>query len=262
MNNEEVKKTLALYRPGSADRIDPSFNEAVERARPHPPNGRWAEKPDPELGRWFRAHCSSYLSIRARFLEIPVPPELKDRILDKGKIVDAPAIPFRPMGLLWAAVFALCFCLIAFFWRSHGRENDFNIYRQRMARTALQPYGMDLPSYNLQAINTYLAGRKAPTDYILPKGMLKAQPVGCAVLQWQGEPVSMLCFQSGQPLPAGEKMDLWLFIIDQPALRNGPAAASPVVARVMDLTTATWTEQGKTYILAGAGDEEFLRKYF
>ena len=73
-----------------------------------------------------------------------------------------------------------------------------------MARTAMQPYGMDLQSHDLQSINAFLAGRKAPTDYVLPEGMLKAQPVGCAALQWQGQPVSMICFHSGQPLPAGE----------------------------------------------------------
>ncbi len=126
----------------------------------------------------------------------------------------------------------------------------------------MQPYGMDLQSHDLQSINAFLAGRKAPTDYVLPEGVLKAQAVGCAVLRWQGQPVSMICFRSGQPLPAGEQTDLWLFIVDQSPMRNGPAARPPIVARVNKLMTAAWTQGGKMYVLAAAGDEEFLRKYF
>ena len=262
MNNEEARKILALYRPGTADQTDPSFKEALERAKPRCGAGGRQDKPEPELGRWFQEHCSSYLSIQAKFLKIPTPPGLKDRILAEVRTPVRKVVLFRPMDLLRAAaVLALCLSLAAWFWRSHGREDDFNTYRSRMARTAMQPYGMDLQSHDLQSINAFLAGRKAPTDYVLPEGMLKAQPVGCAALQWQGQPVSMICFHSGQPLPAGEKTDLWLFIVDQSSVRNGPAARPAIVARVKKLMTAAWTQGGKTYVLAAAGDEEFLRKY-
>jgi len=262
MNNDEAKKILALYRPGTSDRTDPSFIEALERAKPHPPQSHWQDKPDPELSRWFQEHCASHLSIRTRFLNIPVPPALKDRILAEHKTHTTTIIPFRPVHILSAAaVVALCLGLTVLFWRSHGRQDDFNTYRNRMARTALQLYSMALQSHDLQSINTFLAGRKAPTDYVLPDGMLKAQPVGCAVLRWQGKPVSMLCFRTGQPLPAGQQTDMWLFIIDQASVRDGPTTSSPIVAQASTLMTATWTRDGKTYILATTGDEEFLRKY-
>jgi len=262
MNNDEAKKILALYRPGTADRTDPVFAAALERVKPFPPQGRWQDKPDPELARWFQEHCASYVSIRTKFLSIPVPPSLKDHILAECKIPSVRIIPFRPMVILCAAaVVALCLGLIALFWPSHGRQDDFNTYRNRMARTAMQLYGMELHSHDLQSINTFLAGRNAPADYVLPDGVLKAQPVGCKVLHWQGQPVSMICFHSGLPLAANRTTDLWLFVIDQSSLRDGPAASSPVVAPVMQLTTATWTRNGKTYVLAAAGDEAFLRKY-
>jgi hypothetical protein len=262
MNNDEAKQILSLYRPGTADRTDPGFTEALQRAKPYPPVAHGQDKPDPELGRWFQKHCSSYLSLRTKFLKIPVPPALKDRILAEYKPPATPIIPLRPMVFLRAAaVVALCLGLAALFWRSHGRQDDFYTYRNRMARTALQPYNMELQSHDLQSINAFLAGRKAPADYVLPDGVVKAQPVGCAVLQWQGEPVSMLCFRSGQPLHPGEQTALWLFIIDQSSMRNGPSARSPIVARAIKLMTAAWTRDGKTYVLATTGDEEFLRKY-
>ncbi len=189
MNDEEAKNILALYRPGTDDRTDPYFQEALERTKPFPQQKRWQDKPDPELGRWFQEHCSSYLSIRNKFLKMPVPPALKDRILAGCKTPAAKIIPLRPMVLLSAAaVLALCLSLTALLWRSHSRRDDFNTYRSRMARTALQPYGMDLQTNNLQSINAFLAGRQAPADYVLPDGVSKAQPVGCAVLHWQGAP--------------------------------------------------------------------------
>jgi hypothetical protein len=263
MTNEEAKKILSLYRPGTMDRTDPSFTEALERAKTHPPQDRSQDESDPELSRWFLEHRSSYLSIRAKFRGIPVPPALKDRILAERQTSTARVIPFRPMVLLQAAAaLVLCLGLVALFWRSHSREDEFDTYRTRMTRTALQPYGMDLESHDLQSIKKYLAGRNAPADYRLPDGVSKAQPVGCAVLHWQGEPVSMLCFHSGQPLPPGEKSDLWLFIINQTSVRNGPAARPPIVAQVKRLMTGTWSQDGKMYVLAAAGDEAFLRKYF
>jgi hypothetical protein len=261
MNNDDAKKTLALYRPGTEDRTDPSFNEAIAQAKPQPP-GRWQDKANPELSRWFQEHCSSYLSIRTKFLNIPTPPDLKARILAEGKTAQTKVIPFRFIPLLRAAaVIVLCVSLAALFWRSHGRKDDFDTYRSRMTRTALQPYAMDFHSHNLQFINAFFAEHKAPADYVLPEGVSKAQPVGCAVLRWQGEPVSMICFHSGQPLAAGEKTDLWFFVIDQSSMRDGPAARAPAVARVMKLMTAAWSQDGKTYVLAASGDEEFLRKY-
>jgi hypothetical protein len=263
MNNEEAKKILALYRLGTIDRNDASFKEALERVNPTPPQGPRQDAPDPDLVRWFLEHRLSYLSIRTKFLKIPVPPGLKDQILAEVGVPAKKVISFRPMVLLRAAaVLALCLSLAALFWQFHNREDDFKNYRSRMAWTAVQPYRMNLKSHDLQSINAFLAKRKAPTDNVLPEGVAKAQLVGCAVIRWQGQPVSMICFRSGQPLPAGAQTDLWLFIVDQSLVRNGPAARPPLVARVNNLMTAAWTRDGKMYVLAAAGDEEFLRKYF
>lgn len=264
MNSETAKKILALYRPGTADRNDPEIEEALNRARPFPARERGQED-SPELSGWFREHCSSYLSIRGKFRAIPVPPTLKERILAEHKARATPppeVIHFRPMTILqMAAALVVCMGLAVLLWRSHGRQVDFSTYRSRMTRTALQPYGMDLASHELAVINAYLAAHQAPANYVLPKGVSKAEAVGCAVLKWQGHPVSMICFHSGQPANAGETTDLWLFVIDRASLLDAPGQA-PVIAPMKKLTTATWTLDGKTYLLATDGNEEFLRKYF
>ncbi len=259
MNKDEAKKILAFYRPGTSDRTDPVFNAAAELAKPDAGQG----KPDPELSDWFKEHCASYLSIRTKFLKIPVPADLKERILaENAQRRPSNIILFRPAVLLrTAAVLAVILGLVFMVWPFRNRQDDFNVYRQRMARTAMQPYGMPVHSHDLQSIQSFLAEKHAPAKYVLPNGVLKAQALGCAIVRWQGAPVSMLCFHSGNTAAGADKPDLWLFVADQSSVRSAPGDTTPVIQQEMQLTTASWSRDGKTYVLAAAGDETFLRKY-
>ena len=264
MTKDEAKKILALYRPGTADRNDPLFNAAAELAKSDAQEGETPQKPDPELSRWFQEHCASYNSIREKLLQIPVPPDLKEKILaGQAGAAKAKVIRFRPMILLQAAaaivvLVGLTFLLIRL---RHPDDNNFGTYRERMARIALQPYGMPLHTNSLQSIQSFLAGHKAPSDYVLPEGIAKAQAIGCAIERWQGAPVSLLCFNTGQTASPADKPDLWLFIANQTSVKEAPVGDTPVVAQTVSLTTASWSRDGKTYVLAVAGDEAFLRKY-
>jgi len=60
-----------LYRSDSSDAADAQTVEALD-----------AVQRDPELSAWFEQHREAQAAIRARFREIPVPPDLKRRILD------------------------------------------------------------------------------------------------------------------------------------------------------------------------------------
>jgi hypothetical protein len=71
----------------------------------------------------------------------------------------------------------------------------------------------------------------------------------------------MICFKTGRPLTSGQSSDLWFFIIEQATLPDAPKTATPQIATVNQVTTASWTRQGKTYLLAIEGDEALLRKY-
>jgi hypothetical protein len=261
MNNDDAKKILALFRPGTTDRTDPFFKEALELAQSPPPKERGQARPETELTEWFHEHCASHLGVQARLLKISPPSGLKERILAEGQPQPAKIIPFRFMpALAAAAAILVCLGLVALWTGSRG-DNDFAIYRSRMVRTALQGYSMDLRSTDLPAINAYLASRKAPANYIMPHGLENAHAVGCAVLHWQGGPVSMVCFKSGQPLARGAESDLWLFVVDKPTFSGGPSSPSPNMATVKKISTATWSEGDKTYILATSESESVLRKF-
>ncbi|HEX3718985.1 MAG TPA: hypothetical protein VH595_13535 [Verrucomicrobiae bacterium] len=251
MNTNEAKQILMLFRPGTADETDSSFDEARQLAAN-----------DPELAQWFKAHSEAYLILRRKFQSIPVPVGLKEQILSERKIHrSAFQIYWRP-ALAIAAVVALLLGIYASVWHVPGADR-YAAYRKRMTETALRSYYMELISRDPIAIRAFLKSKNAPADYSLPSGLKTAAVVGCVASKWHGNPVSMICFKSGRPLPPGDQSDLWLFVTDRSTIANPPSEEqrAPVFARVNKATTASWSGDGKIYLLAAVGDEALLRKY-
>lgn len=250
MNSDEAKEILTLYRPGSADADDPQFAEALALI-----------ETDAELKTWFDAHCTTYGIMRARLKEIQVPAGLREQILSERR---AHTEKFSRRRLAFAvaiaAVAVLLIALASLWSRPHGKY-DFAAYRARMVSTALRTYGMDVETSDMNKIRAYLAAKNAHADYSLPKGLQAAKPTGCVVMTWQGKTVSMICFHSGKRLAAGDKSDLFLFVADATSVRGAPRSPTPVVVQTNKLLTAGWSEGGRVYLLAGSGDENFLRKY-
>jgi hypothetical protein len=250
VNNREAKTILALFRPGSADAEDPSFHQARQLANT-----------DPELARWFDAHCQTYLLLRRKFQAIPIPPGLKEQILSERKI-HRPLFQryWRPL-LAMAAVVAFLVGIDFGFGPFHGKTDRYAAYRKRMIESALRGYYMDVVTTDPVRIRDFLKADHAPADFPLPAGLQTAALVGCAVSSWQGNPVSMICFKSGRPLPPGDQSDLWLFVAGRQTLAKASAPGALVFARVNKATTASWSDDHNNYLLAVVGDEAFLRKY-
>jgi hypothetical protein len=250
VNNPEAKRILALFRPGSADETDPTFEQARQLA-----------KTDPELARWFDAHCETYLVLQRKFHAIPIPPGLKEQILSERKIHRSVfQRHWRPL-LALAAVVAFLLGIDAGFGPFHGATNRYAGYRKRMIKSALGSYYMDLTAVDPVRIRDFLKENNAPADYPLSAGLKSAPVVGCVVSSWQGNPVAMICFKSGRPLPPGDQSDLWLFVTRRQTVANGSASSAPVIARVNKAITASWSDDHNNYLLAVVGDEALLRKY-
>jgi len=250
VNNQEARTILALFRPGSVDEKDPSFDEARQLA-----------KTDPELARWFATHCEAYLVMRPKFQSIPIPPGLKEQILSERKIYRPPFQRYwRPL-LAVAAVVAILVGINFGLWPFHGGMDRYSAYRKRMIESALRPYYMDLTATDPARIRGFLKENNAPDNYPVPPGLKTAALVGCAVSSWQGKPVSMICFKTGRPMAPGDQSDLWLFVTSRKTVSNAPASSEPVFARVNKATTASWSDDHNTYLLAAVGDEALLRKY-
>jgi hypothetical protein len=132
-----------------------------------------------------------------------------------------------------------------------------------MAQLVLRQYPkMDLETSDLARIRQYLAQKQAHADYVLPKGLQKAAGTGCAILNWRGQPVTMICFHSGRPIDPTEPSDLFLFVIDRKAVPKVRATGKPQFAQLNRLATLTWGSGDKAYVLGGLGDEQFLRQYY
>jgi hypothetical protein len=247
---QQARQVLALFRPGTADEKDASFDEARQLAQS-----------DPELARWFEAHCESYLALRRKLQAIPVPPGLKEQILSEQKIQRPFFQRYWAPLLAMAAVVAFLVSIDTGLRLFHAAPDHYAAYRKRMAETALRNYSMDLTTSDPAQIRNYFKAKKTPADYSLPGGLQTATLVGCVASSWQGNPVSMICFKSGRPLPPGDQSDLWLFVIERKSVADAPPPGAPVFARVNKAATASWSDGTRTYLLAAVGDNAFLGKY-
>jgi len=98
---------------------------------------------------------------------------------------------------------------------------------------------MDVFTRDLATLKNFLTGKGVPADFSLPPRLAATPLKGGATLSWQGKPVSMVCFDPGQ----GET--LYLFVLAENKQQT------PDIEKVKGLSTATWSDGGKVFILAG-----------
>ncbi len=251
MNRDEAEKLLRRYRPGTSDAEDPQIAEALALAGS-----------DPELGRWLAKQGAQQDRVRQQFRKITAPAGLRAQIISEHR-ARRNLIFWRRPSILLAAAAALAVLIGLPFWlRPHPPEGaGFAVYQRQMAALALRGYGMDVITNDPVPIRAYLAQNQAPADYRLPAALQQAGLAGCAIENWQGTKISMLCFRTGRPLSNGALSDLWLFVIDETALRGAPAGPSPQFTKISRLTAAVWRQDGKLYLLATTADEPTLRRF-
>lgn len=250
MNVEEAKKILLINRNGTAEADEPEIAQALLLA-----------ESNPELGRWLETQTTLQLALRAKFSEIKPPPGLKEQILSEhaaGKrVAAAPRLGWYAL----AAVLLVMGTLVLVWYPRPMSDEALSVYQNAMVRTALGGYAMDLLTNSPEPVRAYLAENDAPADFTLPSGLEHAMLTGCAVRDWQGTKVSLVCFRTGKRLPPGEASDLWLFVVDRSTVKNTPAGHATQLAKINRLMTATWTDGNKLYFLGVAGREADIKQY-
>jgi hypothetical protein len=248
VTSREAKEILLLYRPGTSDAEDPSFADAQALC-----------ERDPELQRWFQDHCAVYTALRSKFKEAGAPAGLKEQIIAERKIHVS---GWRSRPALLSAAAAVVLLGLVYLWLQPVEPAGLPAFRHDAVSTALRAYQMQLETKNLEEIRGFFAGANAIADYVLPEALQQnAQAAGCVAFTWRSQPVSMICFQSGQPRRPDHANDVWLFVVDQSATPGAPGAAKPEITTINYVTTASWSAEGKTYLLAVIGDEAFLRRF-
>jgi hypothetical protein len=249
VNRDEAKNILLLYRPGTADADDPQIAEALALA-----------ERDPELKDWLAIECARQSVLREKFRQIAPPDGFKEQIISE-QAAQENAIFWRPRFALAAAAILLFGTLAFLLFPKHKADDTLAIYQNQMVGVALRGYGMDLMTNDLGQVRAYLAQNRASSDFILPGALKKAALAGCGVEGWQNTKVSMICFRTAKSVAAGGQSDLWLFVVDRASVKGAPADVSPQFSKVNRLITATWTQDGKLYLLGTEGDERTIKQY-
>ncbi|MCW5558116.1 MAG: hypothetical protein KIT22_09845 [Verrucomicrobiae bacterium] len=241
MTAEEAKRILLACRPGTDDASDPEVRAALAVA-----------ERDPVLAAWWRQQRQAHAILTERFREIPVPADLKASLLaTRRKTIEVawwPSARFRTLAL--AAAAALAALLVVLFWRPAREADTFAQFRDRMVRTVVREYRMDLTTGAESEIRGFLREHQGHPEFQL-RGKAAAVPLfGAGRLSWRGNPVSMIC------LERRPKVLMYLFVIERSAL-TAPPGEAPEFAEVVRRATASWSSGGLVYVLASeAGPED------
>jgi hypothetical protein len=256
VNSQDARQILLLYRP-AVDRDDPDFAEALALA-----------KVDAELDAWFQQHCAFQNAANSAFKSIPVPEGLKEQILSERKAHLTLTSRRRTLVATCAvAVIALCGLLTfrSIFPPKPSLDYSFGNFHTNMIGIVIRYPTMDIVTNNARAIRLDLANRGQSNLVFTPSvdkivGKANIAGTGGKALDWQDKPVAMICLNSGKNGDP-KKPDLFLFIVDNFSIQ-GPPSSAPVVTQVRrGIVSSSWSSGNKTYILAGLGDEDFLKQY-
>ncbi|HEX3628119.1 MAG TPA: hypothetical protein VH280_22135 [Verrucomicrobiae bacterium] len=233
MNNQEAKLILQGYRPNGQDAADPFFAEALEQVRR-----------DPELQKWFNEESVLNSRIQTRLQgAIPVPPNLKSELLALQKTVLPTPWWLQPMKL--AAVALVLTSLGAILLMIPQKTTQLASFRETMVRSSLQTQEhVSFQSHDIAGIQQWLRSKNMDAHFDLPAALQAGAGTaqGCRVVDWNGHQATMICF-----IVNGEHMDL--FVMDGAGLPN--LGGTPQFASADGIMTATWTGNGKVYLLAG-----------
>jgi hypothetical protein len=242
MNEQEARLILQAYRPG-ADPDDPEVAAALQEAARNP-----------ELARWFAEEQAFDRAIAAHLENVPAPFGLKTRIL--AQVAPSAASRQWSWAVRLAGVAAILFLLtqIISLFRPAAPETRVSNYAQEMVSFIRLGGALDMESHDLGQIKEWLSKKEASPG-IVPPRLAALQPLGCRLLSFRGQTVTLICFKRDNDKLAH------LFVVDRSALPQMKSGAPPVIAGVGDWMTASWVENDRVYMIAVQGDRGAVQHY-
>lgn len=243
MDEQQARFILQSGTPRPGDAEDPTFQEAAALA-----------ERDPALREWVKHQDELTRALDDKFNEIPVPPELRDRILAGCAVSTRRARVRRRQWLAMAAGFTVLLTT-GLLWQFQplrvSDEDTFASLRRDMTQYLSGPYRLERYSPDLPVLKTHLAAARV-ADFPIPAGLTDHPSIGCRTIDWREHRVALICFST-----EGEVVHL--MVIPREALRNAPGAAR-VSERFDGWTTAGWSDDRFVYLTVTPAEPEHLSR--
>jgi len=252
MNKEEAKFILSGLRPGARGADDPRLAQALALA-----------EADPELKQWLEEQQGFDRAMIERIGQVQPPPDLQSAIL-AGIRLSQP-LPWwqRRAFLATAAVLVLLAALSVTvnIW-DHSSESTFaqsevDTFRSAMIEQIGRLNQLDFVSAEAVSLRTWLSLHAGDSDYVVPAGLDETRTIGCKILDFRGQRVTLICFGAE---PGEMKPTAHLFVLETEAASVDTRPESePRIAAQGEWTTATWQEGSRTYLLATLGGKQAVQ---
>lgn len=257
MNRDEAMLILQSCRPGGQDAADPQFAGALALA-----------KEDAELAAWFAEQQKFDAQISREIKSLSAPPDLKAKILAQEnpqiqKTVELPAPDWwrnlfsikSPTAWAMAAMILMTLSL-AIFWIHSENRKHFADYSAQMVNAAVNDTNhVDIENSDMKRVVAWLAEHHGESRFTLPVALNgNSGLMGCRVLDWHGQKVSMLCYGLNGP----GHVDL--FVTEADVFPDAPPVDRPQFASSGGMPTVSWSHDGKVYLMVGHGNAVDLEK--
>lgn len=245
MDDREARSILSMHRAGESGVDDARLQEALRKA-----------ETDPDLARWWSEEQELDRIIASKLSSMKVHAGLKERLT--ASVEPRPTIirSTWSRAALLAAACVVAMAVLFSSWRGPFQPaTSMADYRDEMVSFVKVVPNLELESSDLGQLKDFLANAKAPAQFTVPKKLQTYEPLGCRVLRFRGEDVSLLCFKI-----SGDRL-AHLFVTDPKIVRTRAGASAPEFASSQGWMTATWTEDGQTYLLAVKGDRAAAEKF-
>ncbi len=255
MTREEARLILQSCRRGGQDAADPQCAKALALA-----------KQDPELAAWFARQQKFDALVGGSLRQVRAPAHLKAEILALGKSDESPAE--SPVSIWWRGLFSWTspvpwavaavvgvLLSLAVYWKRPESPARFADFSARMVQAALNDqHHVDAGAGDMKQAVAWLGAHHGEDNLVLPAALNGNGLMGCRVLEWHGQKVSMLCYQ----LHGSTHVDL--FVAEATMFTDAPPPDRPRFASSAGMPTASWSHDGKAYLLVGHGDAAVLEQ--
>jgi hypothetical protein len=244
MTRDQAREILSMRRPSGADDHDPLIADALEFARC-----------DQELGRWLAQQTAFDAGVTRACAEIPVPMNLRARLLAADKVVVLPwwRRSLHPAEMAAAACIALLLALGAV-WLGTREPGTASLRERVIEETWSGRRHVALETTNLAEIRRFIAAHELRGDFKLPPQLSAMRARGCSIVHVDGKRLPFVCF-------VDNNRHLHLAVLERGTLPDVAGTAMPDFDKWQGWATATWTRGSNTFVLTGMKPVDFVRKF-